>query len=436
MQSAKNIFQLFKRTIKTDFVKVSTWTAGATLIRMVASFISIKVVAKVIGPSGIALVGQFVNSIAMISSLSTGFISQGVTKYLAENSEDEIKQRLIVSNAVRVTIFSTILTSVLVIVFNGYIGKYIFNTNEYNQLIILLGISLFLYSFNTLLLSIINGFKLYKKFTIINVSISIVSLIVSILLIFSLGLYGALLNCVVSQTVIVSVTLFYIRKEKWFKWLFSKINFDKEVTKKLGGFVLMALVTALVTPYVQIMVRQQITYEVSLDAAGYWEGMNRISTMYLLLVTTSITTFYLPRLSEIKDRFLVKREVLKTMAIVLPVLALCCLSIYLLRDFIITVIFSHEFRNMRELFAAQMVGDFLRIASWLIAMLFWAKAMTKQFIITEIFVNISYVVLVKVFVNQYGVQGAVYAYALNYLLYLILVILIFRKTLFYVRPAN
>jgi O-antigen/teichoic acid export membrane protein len=432
----KRIFPLIKRAIKTDFVKISTWSAASTFIRMIASFVSIKVVAKLIGPSGIALIGQFMNSIALISALSTGFISQGVTKYVAENYDNPEKQKKVIGNAFQITLFSTLLVCLLVMIFHHQLAYFIFQNNKYDGLIIILGISLSLYSLNTLLLSILNGLKLFRKFTIINITISIVTLGISVLLVIWKGLYGALLNCIVSQAAIVLITIFYVRKEPWLKWVFSRKDIDWQIIKKLGGFVVMTIVASMLAPYVQIFIRQQITKNISLDAAGLWEGMNRISTMYLLVITTSISTYYLPRLSEIKDPYFLKREIQKTSAIVLPVLAVVCFCIFLFRDIIIRIIFSHEFSGMGDLFGPQMLGDFLRIASWLVAMLFWAKAMTRLFIITEITFNLIYIFLVRIMVPEFGLVGSSYAYAITYLLYLVVVLFLFKKILFNARKSN
>lgn len=53
---------------------------------------------------------------------------------------------------------------------------------------------------------------------------------------------------------------------------------------------------------------------------------------------------------------------------------------------------------------------------WYFLML--AKAMTKNFIITEIWFGASFVILSYIFINHYyGVVEATYAFALNYLIY-------------------
>ncbi len=400
---------------------------------MIAGFVSIKIVARIIGPSGIALMGQFMNSIAMIGSLSTGAIGQGVTKYIAENYEQPEKQKTIIGHAVRITLYSTILMSLLSIIFYRRIGEFIFRTHEYDSVIVLFALTLCLYSFNMLLISILNGFKLFKKYIVINIVSSLLALAVSVLMVLFFGLYGALLSCVLTQTVVVVVTLVYVYKEPWFSSLFSFSRLERSVLKKLGSFGLMAIVAAVLFPLSQLAVRSYIADHISLDSAGIWEGMNRISTMYLSVITTSIAIFYLPRLSEIKEDLLIKQEVVKTAKIVLPVLLIVCFIIYLGRDLVIWALFSKEFVSMRDLFGMQMAGDFLKIASWLVSFLFWSRAMTWQFIFAEIFGSVSLVILSRILIDQYGLVGSTYAYALNYFIYLVLVVFIFRKILFHAR---
>ena len=112
-----------------------------------------------------------------------------------------------------------------------------------------------------------------------------------------------------------------VRHEAWFYSLFSKGKIERKVVKKMMGFSLMAITSAILGPLAQISVRKYIAECISLDMAGIWEGMNRFSSMYLSVITTSIAIYYLPKLSEIKDNYLLRAEVLKTAKIVLPLLA-------------------------------------------------------------------------------------------------------------------
>jgi O-antigen/teichoic acid export membrane protein len=419
------------KVFRTDFVRVSAWSSVSTFIKMLTSFISIKVVSSIIGPSGLALVGQFLNSITIFNVVSLGGISQGVTKYVAEYTDRPDLQKRVISTSLRIVFIATFLVSVFIVTLSKPIGLFIFKTTEHTSVIILLGVTIFLYSFNTLILSILNGFKEFKKYLKINMIVSLLGLASSVILVYILGLYGALLNCVVSQSVVMIVTFFFIRKDARITAdLFRSKELDNGIVKKLAIFSIMAFSSSVFAPLSQIFIRNNVTEILSLDNAGLWEAMNRVSAMYLLFITTSISTFYLPRLAELRDNYLVKLEIFNTAKIVLPILALICISIYFLRDLVILILFSKTFTSMRDLFAAQMLGDFFKISSWLLACLFWAKARIKPFIATEIIFNLTAILFTSIFVKTWGLQGTAIAYALNYFIYLLVMIWIFKDIVF------
>jgi PST family polysaccharide transporter len=308
---------------------------------------------------------------------------------------------------------------------------YIFKANQYRSLIVLLGFSIALFSINSLLISILNGFKEFKKFIIVNIVSNFLSLGITLLLVLRFGLYGALLNCVVSQSIIIGVTVYFLYREPWFVFLFKKASFDWAIARDLGSFSVMALTSALIVPFSQLMIRSFIVSHLSINDAGIWEGMNRLSGMYLLLITTSIGIYYLPRLAEIKENVYLRSEIIKTMKIVMPTLCIAFFLVYLSRNIVIWMIFSQEFASMRDLFIYQLIGDTFRVASSLIAFLFWAKGMARAYIICEVLFNLTLIVSVQSGVKYFGLEGSVYGYAVTYFLYLIAMLFIFRNLLFY-----
>jgi O-antigen/teichoic acid export membrane protein len=61
-----------------------SWSALATLIRLANGFVSMKIVAVLVGPLGVALIGQFGNFNSIIMVLALGGISTGVIKYTSQ----------------------------------------------------------------------------------------------------------------------------------------------------------------------------------------------------------------------------------------------------------------------------------------------------------------------------------------------------------------
>jgi PST family polysaccharide transporter len=238
---------------------------------------------------------------------------------------------------------------------------------------------------------------------------------------------GALYALVVNQSVIFFVTLVFVVKSNWFKLEYFKQGLDKESLSKLSRYSLMAITSALTVPVSHLIIREYIGENLGWDSAGYWQGIWYISTMYLMLVTTTLGVYYLPRLSEIRDNKELRKEIFTGYKIIMPIVIIASLIIFLLKEYVILIAFSKNFMPMIDLFAWQLIGDVIKIASWLLAYLMLAKAMTKVFIYTEILFSALFVLLSILFVNNFGLIGITYAFSLNYFLYLVVMIFIFRK---------
>ena len=407
-------------------IKTSVLTGISTVIKLVSAFVINKVIALYIGPSGLAIVGQLQNFTSIITTFSNGAISSGIVKYTAEYQDIEEKKKIF-SSSIVISLICSLIISIFLFTFSGYLSELILKDIQYSSVFIIFGATIFLFALNMVLISILNGQKEIKKYVLVNIAGSIFSLVFTSILIMQLNLMGALYAMVLNQSVMFFVTLAFVIKSSWFKLEYFKQGLDKESLSKLSKYSLMAIVSALTVPVSHLIIREYIGENLGWDSAGYWQGIWYISTMYLMLVTTTLGVYYLPRLSEIQDNKELRKEIFGGYKIILPIVILASLIIFLLKEYVILIAFSKDFMPMMELFAWQLIGDVIKIASWLLAYLMLAKAMTKVFIYTEVLFSALFVGLSILFVDKFGLVGITYAYALNYLLYLFMMIFIFRK---------
>ena len=407
-------------------IKTSVLTGISTVIKLVSAFVINKVIAIYIGPSGLAIVGQLQSFTSIITTFSNGAISSGIVKYTAEYQDIEEKKKIF-SSSIVISLICSLIISIFLFVFSDYLSELILKDIQYSSVFIIFGATIFLFALNMVLISILNGQKEIKKYVLVNIAGSIFSLVFTSILIMQLNLMGALYAMVLNQSVMFFVTLAFVIKSSWFKLEYFKQGLDKESLSKLSKYSLMAIVSALTVPVSHLIIREYIGENLGWDSAGYWQGIWYISTMYLMLVTTTLGVYYLPRLSEIQDNKELRKEIFSGYKIIMPIVILASLIIFLLKEYVILIAFSKDFMPMMELFAWQLIGDVIKIASWLLAYLMLAKAMTKVFIYTEVLFSALFVGLSILFVDKFGLVGITYAYALNYLLYLVMMIFIFRK---------
>lgn len=409
-------------------IKTSLLNAIAVAIKMLTMLGINKILAIYVGPAGYAAVGNFQNAVQMITTLGSGAINTGVTKYTAEYHADEAQQRKVWQTAGTIALVGSVVTGLLVAVFNRELADWFLSDDQYGSVFIWFGLTLVFFVFNTLLLAILNGKKEIKRYVIINITGSFFSLIVSALMIVQFGLYGALLTLAINQSLVFFVTLALCYRTTWFKLKYLVGAIDRQSAINLGKFTAMAVTSAVTVPVSHIMVRNLLGENLGWDAAGYWEAMWRLSAAYLMFVTTTLGVYYLPRLSELQDPEDIKKEIIQGYKIILPVAAACGLVIYLLRDFIIILLFSRDFMPMREIFGWQMVGDTIKIGSWILAFLLLSKAKIKIYIVTEILFAVAFFVFTYLLCGFFELKGVVVAYAINYFLYWVsMFFLVWRK---------
>jgi len=409
-----------------NLVKTSILTGISTVIKITTGFFINKIIAIYVGPSGLAVIGQLQNFMSIVTTFSNGAISQGVVKYTAECNTIEEKQKIF-SSSIVISVICSFLISILLFGFSDYFSELILKDSQYSSVFIVFGITVFLFALNTILMSILNGQKEIKKYVFANIASSLFALFFTSFLIMQLNLIGALYALVVNQSVIFFVTLGFVVRSSWFQFENFKQGLDKESLIKLSKFSLMAITSALTVPVSHLIVRNYIGENLSWDEAGYWQGIWYISTMYLMVVTTSLSVYYLPKLSEIQCKKELKKEIFDGYRVIMPIVLVMAAMIFLLKEYVILIAFSDSFMPMIDLFLWQLIGDVIKIASWLLGFITIAKSMTKTYVGLEIFGSLSFIGLSIYFVEQFGLVGITYSYAANYAVYLLVIYLIFKK---------
>lgn len=400
-----------------NLFKTSALNGIAVLIKTATMFLLNKILAIYVGPVGYAAIGQFQNFIQIVTTFAGGAINTAVIKYTAEYHDSEYKQRLVWKTAGTIVLIFSFIVAFLILIFQRQLSSYIFQSNEYQSIFVWFATFLIFFNLNALFLAILNGKKEILRLVIANIAGSIFSLLITGLLAYKLSLYGALVALSINQSIVFLVTLVLSYNSDWFKLSYIFGSIDKDLAKKFVGYALMALTSALCVPTSQILIRLFIGKEFGIEFAGYWEAMVRLSGAYLMLVTTTLSVYYLPRLSELTDIQSIKKEVFTGYKFIFPLALLGAISVFILKDWIISILFTKSFMPMRELFLWQMIGDSLKIGSWIIAFLMLSKAMTKIYIITEIIFATTLVLLTLICCKIYGFKGSSIAYLINYAIY-------------------
>lgn len=409
-------------------LKITSLNSIGMSIRMVLAFLSQKIIAVTLGPEGVAVLGNLRNIIPMIESFSTLGMFNGIVKYVAEYKEDKKELHKLFSTTT-VYLISASFVSFLILFFGAdylnellFVGKY-----EFAFVFKILSVTVPFIALNRVFNGIMNGLSAYKEFVKLNLISYAISVITVLIALYLNNLEGALFAIAISPMLQFSI-LFYF----YFKILknyvkFKSLNFKVPYKNKLFSFTIMSLVTTFLGGFIDIKLRTHLMKNISDIDAGNWTGMTNISKQYLMFSSAILTLYVIPKFATINNSKLFRKEIVSIYKVLLPLFAVGMITIYFTREWVILIAKSKEFLGMMPLFKWQLLGDFVKIMSIVIAHQFLAKRMVMQFIISELISLVLFYGLASYFLETLGAEGVVLAHFLRYLLYFMIVLIMLRK---------
>lgn len=423
--------EFVKKIIQSNLFKITSLNSLSVLLKIGVGLITSKLLAVFVGPSGMALLGNLRNFSSSLESISTLGFTNGIVKYIAEGKGDKSQLQKIISTAFFSLFAVAVVLSVVLYFFAGHWNNQIFGGNfEYEIVFKVIALALPWYAISLFLVSLINGLGKFKEVIWVNIIGNVIGLLVSIYMILHFKTLGALLSIAITPALLFFVTFYFINKEFYFFGAIRFRYFDFQVIKNLSSYSLMALVSSVFGPLVYLAIRKNVIGTVGLEQAGFWETITRISTYYMMFVTTILSVYFLPKLAVAKNNQETKIVFWSFYKNILPLFIVALGVVYLSRFFIVKLLFTDEFLPVTTLFFWQILGDILKAASWVLGYNFFAKKKTSAFIITEIaslaVLYFSSIFLIKIF----GIQGIVMAQAFDNFIYLLVLGIYFRKSLF------
>ncbi|GAA4238228.1 O-antigen translocase [Postechiella marina] len=412
-------------------VKIMSLKMAAVFARVIAGLLTSKAIAIFIGVEGLALIGNLQNFVSSTQTLSVLGLYNGVVKQISKFKEDALQLSKTISTVFYLGFIATILASFFCYFNASLINEFIFPTyNNYDYVIKIFAIALPFYSLNMFVFSIMNGFSKYKILIIINIIGQVLGVTIALLLIYQRELDGALISVVIAESLVFLITLVGIINRRSLVGLIQVKNISLDTFKQMSPNSIIALFSAVIVPLIALAIRSYIIDNIGYKEAGFWEAITRISKYYSMFIGTLMTLYILPRFSEIVSVKEFRKEVLTLYKAIIPAFSVVLIVIYLSRSYVIDLIFSSDFKPVEDLFLWQLLGDFIRVLSLVIAYQFLAKKMFWHFVITEaFFVLILYLTSVY-FIDIYGVKGAVIGHFVSYMLYYAVILMIFSSSLF------
>ncbi len=420
-------------TRKMSRVMVSAfgWGGGMAGVRMVCSFISIKVTAVYLGPGGLALVAQFSNFVSLFQSMLGQGLVTGIVRLSAEYVDDAPRRRRVYATALRMALALAGLFALLLMVAAPHVSAWLLTDRKYEWLMAVAGLAVAAAMVTDLFQGALG---VTKEIGLIGTA-TIVSTVLG-LLIFAPscylwgvtgGLWASFVVLVLSALVTTGMLHFGSHGVRLADFIGP---FDPAECRRLLGFYPMLLINGGLAPLTLIVVRDTLVSQLGLEHAGLWQATWRLSEAYQVAIISSTSLYFMPSMGErMADPTALRLQLLRTLAVATGATAGLAVVICLLRDVIVHTVFSPQFRLVSDMLPMQLLGDVLKMAAWILAMSLVALMRTKLFIAITVVAAISFAGLTKALVPSMGLNGVLWAYVCTGVLQVSLGLLALRDIL-------
>ncbi|MDB9715932.1 O-antigen translocase [Amylibacter sp.] len=399
---------------------------SAQFVNILISIVRMKVLAVLLGPSGVGLLSIYNSLLSMVQETAgLGMGSSGVREIASSRGDEATLSR------VRRVIFAAhfiqgTLAMLAVWLLRERIAIWLFGDAVQATEVGLIGIAILLGLLASAQTALLQGLRKIGDLGRVAVIGAFAGTLVGLAAVWLQGERGLIWFIVAQPLAAVLIALHYTRRlpkptaaslslfETWDIW--------KPMAKLGAAF----MVGGLATSATLLLVRGRISQELGLDAAGYFAAAWGITMTYVGFLLGAMAADYYPRLTEvIHDKVAAVRLMNDQAQLGLAIGGPVLLLLIGLAPWVINLLFSKEFAPAATLIQWQILGNVFKIAGWSLGFAHVAAGHSKIFLLNQLVWNFIFLLITLSGLTSFGIAitgpAFVVAYGLGLLINIALV---------------
>jgi PST family polysaccharide transporter len=417
-----------------QILKSSTLIGGSSVLNLGFRVVRTKVMALLLGPTGIGLLGIY-EAISDLTRTAAGMgiKMSGVRQIAAAvGSEDTLHIARTVTTLRRVALCSGTLGALLLLIFSKFVSRLTFGDDHHAGAVALLALVVLFTDISEAQGALVQGMRRIADLARMSVWGAFYGTLFSIPIVYFYYKRGVPERGVVPSLVCVAAmgiltSWWYARKVKVEQVSLTPRQVASEASALLKlGVVFMA--TGIMTFGMAYLIRIIVLRKIGIDAAGYYQSAFAFGSLYVGFIIQAMGADFYPRLTAVAHNDNeCNRLVNEQVEVGLLMAGPGVLATLTFAPLVIQLFYSARFGPAVEVFRWICLGMILRVASWPMGFVLIAKGERKLFFWSELVSNLVNVCLVWVGVIEFGLKGTGIAFFALYVVYWIGVYLIVRR---------
>jgi O-antigen/teichoic acid export membrane protein len=409
--------------------KATSLFGGVQVFTIVIAIVRSKVIAVLLGPTGMGIAGLLTSTMMLVSSLTNfGLGVSSVKNIAAANESGHLERIATVVMVLRKLVWFTGLLGMLVtLAFSPLLSELTFGNRSYTAAFIWLSLTLLFNQLTTGQGSLLQGMRKLNRLAKANVASSVLGLIVSVPLYYFYKIDGIVPALIATSICGAGIAWYFARGIQ-----IENPTIDRTKTISEGKSMLrmgfMLSVSGLLTVGASAAVRIYISNVGGVADVGLYSAGFAIIGTYVSLVFSAMATDFYPRLSGVahdneRAREIINHQAEVAILILSPIL---CIFLIFIAYFVI-LLYSFQFIRVSGMIHWATLGMYFKAASWSIAFIILAKGHSKAFFWNELIGN-AYALLFNLLGYRFfGLDGLGISFLVSYLLYLLQVFFFTRS---------
>jgi O-antigen/teichoic acid export membrane protein len=405
-----------------QILKSTGLVGGSQIIIIIIGIARTKVLAVLLGPVGVGLAGLYQSIISLVSMATNFGISFSAVRDIAQaastNDTTKISSRITVLR--RWLLFTGLLGALTALVLCVPISIYTFGDSSYAKPVAFLAISIFLGTISSGQLALLQGLRQLGSMAKANIIGAFIGLLIAVPVFWYWGHEGIVPSILLASFTSLVLSWHFSRRIKTVPVSLSlKETFHEgKQMVQLGFFT---VITGFVDIGTMYLVRAYIANHAGIDGVGQFTAGWSISSMYISAIFTAMAADYFPRLSGVQsDAIKLKKMVNEQTEIAMLIAAPIIIMMIAFIKIVVHVFYSSKFGDTATILSWQLAGDFFKVLTWPMGFIFLVKGKGRQYVFTNIAWDVLYLLFVYIGWQFKGIEATGFAFALAYLVVLIL----------------
>lgn len=377
------------------------------VITLLTSILRNKLVAVILGPSGLGLISIYNSAIKLLNDSTNLGISFSAVKNISEAFSENDSFKLIKNiNIVRSWSILTALFGVFIcITLASTLSYFTFNNYDYATSFILLSPVVGIMAISGGELAILKGTRQLRKVALSSVLSALSTLIISIPLYYIWGKEGIITSLILTTLTNLIIILNYSLRIFPLR-LYQ--NYNKNLKDglpmiRLGVAFIMA---GILGSGVEYIIRAFILQKSSIDIVGLYNAGYALTVTYAGMIFTAMETDYFPRLSSVnRDTQQVNLTVNQQIEIAILLISPLMVTFIIFLPVILPLFYSSKFLPVINMAEYATFGMVIKAITLPIAYITLAKGDSFAYFILELLYDICIVILIIIGFNKFALSG-------------------------------